>query len=153
MEEPVTIPCVHCEALNRIPRVRLADKPVCGRCKQPLFAGKPVELTDRNFAAIAERGDVPLLIDFWAAWCGPCQQFAPTFTAAARALEPHVRLVKLDTDANPAVAGRFHIRSIPTLIFLHQGREIARQAGAMDARSLERWVSYGLEQIRGTPAR
>ena len=146
MSTPIELPCPHCTTLNRLPPERLADKPVCGRCKQPMFGAHPVELTDATFAAVAQRGDVPVLVDFWATWCGPCIGFAPVFADAARRYEPRLRLVKVDTDANPDVSRQFSIRSIPTLALLHRGREVARRSGALDARSLDQWVA---EATRG----
>jgi len=144
MSTPINIPCPHCGALNRVPGERLAESPRCGRCKQALFAGHPAELTTANFDALAARGDVPVLIDFWAPWCGPCVGFAPVFARAASQLEPHVRLAKIDTEAQPQLAQRFAIRSIPTLIMLRQGRETARQSGALNAAQLQQFVDAAL---------
>lgn len=134
------VACAHCGALNRIPDSRLADAPNCGRCKRPVFNAAPLELTPANFDNLAQRSDLPLLIDFWAAWCGPCQMMAPVFEQAARRLEPRIRLAKLNTEQWPDLAGRFNIRSIPTLVMLHRGREIARQSGAMPLEALLGWA-------------
>ena len=144
MSTPLTVPCPHCSALNRVPAERLAEHPVCGRCKQALFAGKPIELTAANFDAVAGRGDLPVLIDFWATWCGPCQGFAPVFAEAARQFEPRLRLAKVDTDAQPQLSQRFGIRSIPTLLLLKDGRESARQSGALSAAQLRQFVDDSL---------
>lgn len=140
MSTPLDVPCPHCGALNRVPEGRLGDRPVCGRCKQPLFAGTPVELTSGNFDAVASRGDLPVVVDFWAPWCGPCRNFAPVFAEAASTLEPRLRLVKVDTEAQPALAQRFGIRSIPTLMVLRHGREVARQAGALNPMQLRQFL-------------
>jgi thioredoxin 2 len=140
----MNVPCPHCGALNRLPAERLAEHPVCGRCKQALFEGHPVELTAANFDAVAGRGDLPVLIDFWATWCGPCQSFAPVFAEAARQFEPRLRLAKVDTDAQPQLSQRFAIRSIPTLILLKGGREIARQSGALGNTQLRQFVDGAL---------
>ena len=144
MSNVLNVPCPHCSALNRLPAERLAEHPVCGRCKQPLFEGKPVELTTANFDAVAGRGDLPVVVDFWATWCGPCVGFAPVFAEAARRLEPKLRLAKVDTDAQSALATRFGIRSIPTLLVLRDGREIARQAGALNASQLRQFLDNAL---------
>ncbi len=141
---PMAIPCPHCGALNRVPTDRLAEKPNCGHCKQELFAAKPAELTAANFDAIAGRGDLPVLVDFGAPWCGPCVGFAPVFALAAGRLEPRLRLAKVDTEAQPQVAARFQIRSIPTLIMFRQGREVARQSGALSAVQLQEFVDATL---------
>jgi thioredoxin 2 len=144
MSTTLAIPCPHCSALNRVPEDRLGEHPVCGRCKQPLFAGKPVTLTADNFDAVAARGDLPVVIDFWAPWCGPCLSFAPVFAEAATSLEPKLRLAKVDTEAQPALAQRFGIRSIPTLLVMRNGREVARQAGALNGMQLRQFLAGAL---------
>jgi thioredoxin 2 len=141
MSDPLHIVCPHCQSINRVPAAKLTYAPNCGRCKQPLFTGEPIELTDASFARYAERSDIPLLVDFWASWCGPCKMMAPQFEQAARLLEPRVRLAKVNTEAEPSLATRFGIRSIPTLVLFQGGREIARQAGAMGAQDIVRWAS------------
>ncbi|WP_114239359.1 thioredoxin TrxC [Dyella sp. C9] len=144
MSTTLDVPCPHCGALNRVPSERLAEKPVCGRCKQALFEGKPANLTQANFDAVAGRGDLPVVVDFWAPWCGPCLNFAPVFNEAAHQLEPKLRLAKVDTEAQPALAQRFGIRSIPTLLVLRGGREVARQAGALNASQLRQFLGGAL---------
>ena len=129
----VRVACVHCQATNRVPTSRLADDPVCGRCGQPLLDGRPVELTDANFDAVTTRTELPVLVDFWAPWCGPCVGMAPQFERAAQQLKGRVVFAKVNSDENPRTAGRFGIRSIPTLVRLESGRELARQAGALQA--------------------
>ena len=130
--------CPHCQAVNRIREDR-SEKPVCGKCKQPLFDG-PVALTAADFDAHVAKSDIPVLVDFWAPWCGPCKMMAPQFVQAASMLEPKVRLAKVDTDAEPSLGARYNIRSIPTLALFRNGREVARQAGAMGANDIVRWV-------------
>ncbi|WP_281983914.1 thioredoxin TrxC [Azonexus hydrophilus] len=141
MTDSVHIVCPHCQSINRVPAAKLDDQPNCGRCQRPLFAGEPIELTSATFARHAQRSDIPLLVDFWAPWCGPCKMMAPQFQQAARLLEPKLRLAKVNTEAEPQLATRFGIRSIPTLALFRGGREIARQAGAMGAQDIVRWVS------------
>lgn len=138
------VACPHCNAINRVPMSRLAESPSCGKCAGALFDGHPLALDAVGFHAHAERADLPLLVDFWAPWCGPCLAMAPQFEAAAAQLEPAMRLAKVDTEAQPALGGRFGIRSIPTVVLFQQGRELARQAGAMGAADIVRWARHHL---------
>ena len=144
MTEPLLAACPHCGALNRVPPARLAEQPDCGKCHRPLFTGKPLVLDAAGFALHVERSQVPVLVDFWAPWCGPCRMMAPHFEQAAAQLEPQVRLAKVDTEAEPALGSRFDIRSIPTLALFAGGREVARQAGAMGAADIVRWTRANL---------
>ncbi len=139
--ESVQVVCGHCDSVVRLPRDRLGDAPRCPKCHAALFEGKPLTLTAGNFDKHVERGDLPLVVDFWAPWCGPCIAMAPFFEAVAKKLEPRLRFGKLDTQEHPAPAGRFNIRSIPTMIVFRSGKEVARQVGAMDAASLTRWLN------------
>ena len=127
------IVCAHCLATNRVPAARLANDPVCGRCGKELLSGRPVELTDANFDAVTSRTGLPVLVDFWAPWCGPCVAMAPQFERAALQLKGRVLFAKVNSDENPLTSRRFAIRSIPTLVRLDAGREVARQAGALQA--------------------
>lgn len=139
-DNPILIPCPHCAAMNRVLRSRVGEGPQCGRCHRALFAGEPMALSAADFDKHVVRGELPVLVDFWAPWCGPCLSMAPQFAASAKQLEPLVRLAKVDTEAEPALGARFNIRSIPTMILLLSGREIARQSGAMSAEQIIRWV-------------
>jgi thioredoxin 2 len=138
---PQHIVCPHCEAVNRVPPERLSEQPVCGKCAKLLFEGKPIDVaSSQSFDKHILRNDIPVVVDFWATWCGPCKMMAPHYAQAATQLEPNARLLKVDTEALQDVAARFNIRSIPTLILFKGNTEIARQPGAMDARGIVAWV-------------
>ena len=132
--------CQHCNAKNRLPSDRLGDNPKCGKCKSPIFSGKALELSSANVAAVLNHNDLPVLVDCWADWCGPCKSFAPVFTQAATELEPKLRFAKLNTEKEQGIAGRWQIRSIPTLILFKAGKEVARQSGAMSLAQLKQWL-------------
>jgi thioredoxin 2 len=129
-----------------VPQARLGEHPKCGKCGNQLFQGKNLDLTSANFEKHAQKGDLPLVIDFWAEWCGPCRMMSPSFEAAAARLEPRVRMAKLDTEAEPAIANRYGIQGIPSMIIVHKGREIARISGAMPTSSIVQWVEQAFGQ-------
>ena len=140
MTDALHVVCPACDAVNRVPAARLAEAPRCGSCKGPLFARRPVELDETRFRHHARESGIPLLVDFWASWCGPCRVMAPAFEAAARELEPAMRLVKVSTEEAPRLAAELRIQSIPTLALFAGGREVARQAGAMRAGGITAWA-------------
>jgi thioredoxin 2 len=148
MAETLIVACPACNTLNRAPREKLAagSGGKCGHCGSPLFGGHPVALNAESFESHAVKSDVPLLVDFWAPWCGPCKAMAPQFDKAASQLEPSVRLAKVNTDEERELAGRFQIQGIPTMVLLKHGKEIARQSGAMNAAGIQSWVDQALRQ-------
>ena len=141
MTDNLHVACPACGASNRLPEARLSESPKCGKCGTALFNAHPVAVTDANFEKIVGGTDLPVVVDCWASWCGPCVRFAPVFEEAAAKLEPRVRLAKLDTDANPTTSARLGIRSIPTLIVFKGGKEAARVSGAMPLSPFIEWVN------------
>jgi thioredoxin 2 len=146
--EALIIACPADGTLNRVPRAKLDDGPRCARCGNALFQGRPIDLDAARFERHVLKSDLPVVIDFWAEWCGPCRLMAPNFAAAAPRLEPRVRLAKVDTEAEPAIAGRYAIRGIPTMILFGKGRELSRTSGVMPTSAIVQWVEQELARIQ-----
>ena len=145
-DETLVVACPTDASLNRVPLAKLDQNPKCGRCHNPLFQNKAVELNAANFHSHALKSGLPLVIDFWAEWCGPCRMMTPNFEKAASLLEPRVRLGKLDTEAEPAIAQRYAIRGIPSMVMISKGREVARTSGAMPTAAIVDWVKQALQR-------
>lgn len=144
---PVQLVCPHCGVLNRIPAPKLADQPICGKCRSKLLEGKPIVAHDKNLSRFIEKNELPVVVDFWAPWCGPCQQFAPVFRQIAAELKTKVCFIKVDTQENQQSSAQYQIRSIPTLVFFYRGHEAARVSGALPSDQFLQWLQHNLKQV------
>ena len=141
MSDQTHVVCAHCDSVVRVPTAKLSQAPRCPKCRAALIEGAPIELRTSSFDQHINRNDLPVVVDFWAPWCGPCKMMAPHFSTAAQRFAQRARLAKVNSDDEPALSARFGIRGIPTLIAFRGGKEIARQSGAMDLSTLERWIT------------
>ena len=140
MSEYIHLVCPHCESLNRLPVSKRHESGQCGKCHKPLFTGSPVDLSSKNFSRYISKNDIPVVVDFWAPWCGPCKMMAPVFNQAAQQLQPQVQVAKVNTETEQSLAMQYQVRSIPTIAIFKAGKEIARTAGAMDITNLVSWI-------------
>ncbi|MEP4890735.1 MAG: thioredoxin TrxC [Aliiglaciecola sp.] len=146
-DSAIQIVCSSCNAKNRLPKSKLADNPLCGKCGKPILSNRPIAATDQNFNRFITQNGLPVVVDFWADWCGPCKQFAPTFEQVAGEMSTQACFVKLDTEHNQSTAGGYQIRSIPTLMIFHHGKEIARLSGALPAAQFKQWLGQNLPDV------
>ncbi len=145
MSDPIHVVCPGCQGINRVPRERLGNDPKCGRCSEKLFSGTPLAVDEAGFRRHIARNDLPVLVDFWAPWCGPCKMMVPAFEEAARRLEPTARLVKVDTEVHQRLTAEFGIRTVPTLALFRGGKELTRLSGALDATALVKWARQNIK--------